>query len=554
MPVNPLSERRALIALILIFSALIFFELPGSRLIEPDEARYAEIPREMLARGDFVTPQLNGANYFEKPPLLYWVNAASIAAFGHTEFAARLPTRLAALGTVAVVIVGLESVALPGWGLWAALILLSAPLSWVLARYNITDGILTFGMTLAFFALRRFLLRREAGERSPGALALLGVGVALATLAKGLIGIVLPGLVFLLWIGVTGRWRRLPELLLSPAPVVFLALTVPWFVLVQRANPDFAQIFFIREHFARYATPKASRPGPIYYFVGAFIAGFLPWTFVFWRVLRPLPGALRDRARQHADELFFALWFFTILVFFSLSHSKLLPYILPAFPAAAALAARAILVGKNEFRGPLLAHAVLVSVLVIGGIAYGMYAAELAHYGVTAIALAGGALMLLAAWWAVLWAPRAGRRALFPAALSWGALYLALALAMPRVADDLSAYSLANAAEHAGAERVVSYRCYPQIFPWQLEHPIAVADYIDELGSDGVRPSELYWSHDEFWRRWNSGERLVVVIKRRALPEFQHGQDAPRTIAENRRYVVLANFATATPTTPVAAR
>jgi 4-amino-4-deoxy-L-arabinose transferase-like glycosyltransferase len=554
VPPTPLPERRALLALILVFAALIFFELPGSRLIEPDEARYAEIPREMLASGDFVTPRLNGANYFEKPPLLYWVNAASIAAFGHTEFAARLPTRLAALGTVAVVVVGLESAVLPGWGLWAAVILLSAPLSWVLARYNITDGILTFGMTLAFFALRSFLLRREAGRRAAGALAMLGVGVALATLAKGLIGIVLPGLVFLLWIAITGRWRRLPELLLSPAPVLFLLLTVPWFVLVQRANPDFAQIFFIREHFARYATPEASRPGPIYYFVGAFIAGFLPWTFVFWRVLRATPDMLRERARRHADELLFALWFFTILVFFSLSHSKLLPYILPAFPTAAALAARAILQGKNDFRRPLLAHAVLVTVLVAGGIAYGVISGELAHYGVTAIALAGGLLMLIGAWVAVVRAPRAGRSALLPAALAWGALYLALSLAMPRVADDLSGYSLANAAGRAGAERVVSYRCYPQIFPWELEHPIVVADYIDELGSDGVRPSALYWSHDEFWRRWSSPERLVVVVKRRALPEFQQDGAPVREIAANRRYVVLANFSTATPTTPVAAR
>src|SRR6185437_3929943 len=162
-----MPERRILAALILLFSLLLFFELPGSWLIEPDEARYAEIPREMLATRDFVTPRLDSAHYFEKPPLLYWANAASIAVLGQSAFAARLPTRLAGLAT---------------------------------------DAVLTFGMTLAFLALRSFLMRREAGKGATGVLALLGCGVALATLAKGLIGIVLPGLVFLIWMALTGRW------------------------------------------------------------------------------------------------------------------------------------------------------------------------------------------------------------------------------------------------------------------------------------------------------------------------------------------------------------
>src|SRR5690242_10379753 len=203
-----MSERRALIALVLVFVALLFAELPGSWLMEPDEARYAEIPREMLATHDFVTPSLNDAHYFEKPPLLYWANALSMRAFGLDAYAARLPTRLAALGTAAIVAFELETPALPGWGLWAALILLSAPLSFVLGRYNVTDGLLTCAMTGAFFALRRFLAARERGARAPGALAALGACAALAVLTKGLIGIVFPGLVLLIWAGVTGRWRR----------------------------------------------------------------------------------------------------------------------------------------------------------------------------------------------------------------------------------------------------------------------------------------------------------------------------------------------------------
>jgi 4-amino-4-deoxy-L-arabinose transferase-like glycosyltransferase len=544
------SERRALIALLAVFAALLFVELPGSWLIGPDEARYAEIPREMLATHDFVTPRLDSARYFEKPPLLYWLNAASMSVFGESAFAARLPTRLAALATAAVLVVELESAATPLLGLWAALILLTAPFSWVLGRYNITDGVLTLALTLAFFALRRFLAARESGDargiRARGALAALGAATAFAVLAKGLIGIVFPGLVFLFWIAITGRWRRLGELLWSPAPIVFLLIAAPWFVLVERANPGFAAIFFVREHFARFATSEARRGGPIYYFVAAFIVGFLPWTVAFPRALAPLRDAWRTRARAHGDALFFGLWFFVILVFFSVSHSKLLPYILPAFPAAAVLTARALMNG--EMREPwtrhLTGHAVLVTLVVAGGLTFGEMSGEMRHYSVLPLALLGGGLLVAGAWTAVARAPAHGRRAFFPAVLGWGGLYLALALAMPRVAGDLTAHKLAVAAMNAGAgAEIVSYRCYPQEFPWVLRHPIAVADYVDELGSDGVRSPALFWSREEFWRRWNSDARMVVVVTRRTRAEFDTASRAATPLAANRQYVVLANFA-----------
>lgn len=536
------GERRVLLVLLLVFAALLMLELPGSWLIEPDEARYAEVPREMLASHDFVTPELNGAHYFEKPPLLYWANALSMRAFGLTAYAARLPTRLAALGTAALLVVELETPELAGWGLWAALIFLSAPLSFVLGRYNLTDGMLTLALTGAFFALRRFLAARERGARGTGALAALGACVALAMLAKGLIGIVFPGLVLLVWAAVTGRWRRVGEALRSPAPIVFLVLAAPWFVLVQHANPAFASIFFVREHFARFATGEARRAGPIYYFVAAFIAGFVPWTFVTPRSVRRTVDAWRARAAARPDELFFAIWFCVVLVFFSLSRSKLLPYILPAFPAAAALVARAVLTRTESLRRALVVHAVTVTIVAIGGLAYGVASGELRRYHAVAFAALGAVLLVAGAWTGVALARARGRRALLPAALGWGGVYLAIILALPQFADDLSAHNLALIAARTTGAEVVSYRCYPQEFPWVLRHPIAVADYVAELGSDGVRAPELYWSRAEFWKRWNSPEHLVVVIKRRARAEFDASPAPGTSLGANRKYVVLANF------------
>jgi len=543
-----MSDRRILLALLAAFSLLLCLELPGSALTEPDEARYAEIPREMMAAHDYVTPRLNGTRYYEKPPLLYWANAASFALLGPTDFAARLPARLAALGAAA-----LMAFALGGeWGLWAALILLSAPLSFVLGRYNVTDGVLTFAMTIVLVAMRAFLRRRERGEGAALALAALGLGAGLAVLAKGLIGIVLPGLVFLLYIGLVGEWKRLGELILSPAPLVLAAVAAPWFVLMERDNPGFAQVFFIREHFQRFATNEAKREGPVYYFVLAFIAGFLPWTLPFGAWLGGAAVRTRAALRARRDELLFALWFFVIVGFFSLSRSKLLPYILPALPAAAALTAKVIVDRAPALRGALVACAALLTLALGGGLAFALAKGLLAPYDAAGYAAAGLAALLAGAWAAAALAARAPRRALLAAAAGWGGLYLALVLALPRLSHELSTEDLARAAAAVPGATVVAYRNYPQGFAWTLGHPIPVVDFVGELATDGAHPAAIFWGRDDFWRRWHAGEPLAVVVRRREFADWRaQGDSSPTAVASNRTYLVVTNLP---PTSPAPVR
>ncbi len=530
-----MTERRWLLALIGLFSVLLFLELPGSKLIEPDEARYAEIPREMLAAGDWVTPRLNGTRYYEKPPLLYWANAVSFKALGETPFAARLPTRLAALGTAALIALSLGG----EWGLWAALILLSAPLSFVLGRYNVTDGVLTFGMTLALVVDARLLPRRAAHVVARAA----RTGCGLAVLAKGLIGIVLPGLVFLLYIGVMREWRRLGRLFLSPAPFVLLAVAAPWFVMMERRNPGFSQVFFIREHFERFATNEAKREGPIYFFVLAFIGGFLPWTIPFgvWLSKARPRWKTPDREwlRERADTILFVLWFFVIVVFFSISKSKLLPYILPAFPAAAALTARFIIAAARRPRPLFIGYAVLMSAPFVAALV--MMHGKFASF-ISVPAIAGTAALCIGAWAGAWLAGRAGRPALMAAALGWAGLYAGLIFALPGLSHDLSVDDLARRAVAVPGARVVAYRTYPQGLAWTLKDQIVVADFTGELASDGARPPEIFWSADDFWRRWNEGEPMAVVLKKRALADWtKQGLPAPTTVAANQTYLVVTN-------------
>ena len=131
----------------LALAAAVWIEPPGSWLAEPDEPRYAEIPREMLATHDFVVPRLNGVPYFEKPPLLYWANAASLAVLGETPFAARLPTRLAGLGTALLLLFAVARMWGRTAGLFAFAFFLMSPLAFTFSRLNLTDGVLTFFFT-----------------------------------------------------------------------------------------------------------------------------------------------------------------------------------------------------------------------------------------------------------------------------------------------------------------------------------------------------------------------------------------------------------------------
>jgi 4-amino-4-deoxy-L-arabinose transferase-like glycosyltransferase len=463
----------------------LFLEIPGSVLCDPDESRYAEIPREMLASRDFVTPTLNGSHYFEKPPLLYWVNAASMAMLGENPYAARLAARLATLGTAVALFVGLTGTLGLTAGLWAALIFLSSTYVFALGRINLTDGLLTFNMTAALLCLREFLIEREGGRRLWRYEIGLGFFAALAMLSKGLVGIVIPGAVAFLWIVITGQWKRLRELLMSPMWIVFALVAAPWFLLVEKANPGFLWFFFVHEHLLRYATSAASRSGPITYFIGIFLVGFLPWTFFFPKslaFLKPRSYATwRETLRQDPDGLFFALWFFVVLGFFSVSHSKLIPYIFPLFPAASVLLARRFGEGRPYI-------------------------------------------------WKVL--------------MGWAIFYLVLVLAFPSIAKERSTYRLAMEGMKLKPETVVCYRNFSPSFPWALKRPVPVVESRGELASDGVMPPPLFWNEEEFWRHWNSNERVLALVGRGERKNFEvAGMKLAAVIAENRKFAILANFA-----------
>ena len=318
------------------FVVLYFCNIGGYGLMNPDEGRYAEIPREMIESGDFFTPHLNYVLYFEKPPLYYWFTAASFAVFGQNEFGARFTS----------VVMGLLSILLT-WFVarkfedentanLSAIILGTSGLFFALSRVNIIDMTLSALLTLALFSF--YIFYKENKKRW---LYTFYIALALATLAKGLIGIVLPGGVIFFFMLFTRDWTILKRLFLTPAILVFFLVCVPPFYLMCKKNPDFFYFFFIQEHFLRYATKMHDRYEPFWFFIPVIIGGLFPWTLGLF-------VNIKNYFNKQQINLYLILWVLIITLFFSASGSKLIPYILPVFPAFAILISKNILALKDH--------------------------------------------------------------------------------------------------------------------------------------------------------------------------------------------------------------
>jgi len=327
--------RGALLVLALALALAWFGALGQRKLVKPDEGRYGEIPREMVASGDWLTPRLNGFKYFEKPPLQYWATAAAYSAFGVTEWAARLWGALCGFGGVLLAFYAGRRLYGEAAGLCAAAVLSGSALYFAMSQVATLDMGVSAFLSLAVFAV--VLAQLDATpERERRAWMLAGwAAMALAVLSKGLIGLVLPmGAValYVLWQRDFGLLRRLH---LVPGAALFLLLAAPWFIAVSAANPEFARFFFLHEHFERFLTTQHDRPGPAWYFVPVLFLGFFPWLLSLaaglWQAARDAEPA------RFRPTRFLLAWCATVFAFFSLSGSKLPPYVLPMFPALALL-------------------------------------------------------------------------------------------------------------------------------------------------------------------------------------------------------------------------
>ncbi|MDD2702047.1 MAG: glycosyltransferase family 39 protein [Sideroxydans sp.] len=334
-------SRRTLWLMLLALVVIWFGNLEYRKLIKPDEGRYAEISREMVASGDWVTPHLNDFKYFEKPPLQYWATAVAFEVFGEHQWTSRLWTALT--GFLGILLTGFVGMRLFGReaGVYAALILGSSMLYALMAHVNTLDMGVTFFISLGIFSL--LLAQQESAiALRRNWMMLAWAAMALAVLSKGLMGLILPGaalFLYSLFNRDTVVWLRMHWF---SGLLVFFAVAAPWFVLVMQANPEFFQFFFIHEHFERFLTKVHDRYQPWHYFVPILLFGMLPWTLLMFDSLLRTWRDSAAQARHFSPERFLLVWVVFVYVFFSVSSSKLPSYLLPMFPALALLMGKQI--------------------------------------------------------------------------------------------------------------------------------------------------------------------------------------------------------------------
>jgi 4-amino-4-deoxy-L-arabinose transferase-like glycosyltransferase len=541
-----------LIPLLLAF----FFALLGSRpFSNPDEGRYTEIPRAMAESGDYVTPRLNGVKYFEKPPLVYWLSALTFEVAGVNEWTSRAWTAiLAALGAVATYLGG-RFIYGRATGLLAAFLLSTTLLYYALSRVVILD------MAVSVFITTGLLCFVSALEFPPGPRRrLLWYGfyasMALATLSKGLIGFVLPGAVAFFWVLLLNQWSRLRPFYPWTGSVLLLAIAAPWHVLATLRNPDFAQFYFVHEHFNRFFSQVHDRYQPFWYFIPALLGGLLPWVFLAPAALRvALAGGWQSRTANRTTW-FLLLWIGVIFLFFSKSQSKLIPYILPVFPACAILLARplAAVWDGQTVRGVRSGLLAVASFFVLLAVALVVYPVPKANAEMAA-ALAPFRIMLpiflmAGAWLVVVRMRKSNLRGAFLGACVAFSVFLMAINPLGQVLDTRSSKELMVQLKPLlrAEDSVYSVGDYVQDMPVYLNRPVSVVDYVGELEfgihAESERTRDRFLSREQFAERWLGAQRSFAVFRAKAFDAWASTLPAgrePRVIGRTSRFVLVAN-------------
>ncbi len=343
---------------------LLYYGLLGSHpLFIPDEGRYSEIAREMVATHDYITPRLNGIVFLDKPILYYWLQASAIHWFGVKEWALRFwPATLGVLGCL--VTYGTTRFLFDRrTGLLASIILAANPFYYGAAHYaNLDLEVAVFISAALLFSLCG--LQSQKTKQRTLFFCFAYVASALAILTKGLIGIAFPILIIGAWALLRRRWSILKEIGLLSGFCIIAILVIPWYYLVQKANPEFLHFFFITQQVSRFLSHDVfNGQKPFLFFIPVLFAGLFPWSLFLIQALIKTTRSCWFYPKEHPKTVFLSLWFWIIFIFFSLPQSKLIGYILPALPAAAILIAHYINAFWNSPEKPHIRHMILYCII-----------------------------------------------------------------------------------------------------------------------------------------------------------------------------------------------
>lgn len=544
----PPTMQRGFILLLAAVLLIWFGSLDYRHLVKPDEGRYAEIPREMAASGDWLTPRLNDIKYFEKPALQYWATAGAYKLFGEHHWTARLWSALTGFLGIALIyftgrrLWGAEA------GLYAAAVLASSLLYVLIGHINTLDMGVTFfmGLSLASF----LLAQRPAASADENWfwMWITWAGLAFSVLSKGLIGLVLPGAVLVLYTLIQRDWALWKRLHLVSGLALFLLISAPWFVAVSIANPEFFHFFFIHEHFERFLTKVHHRYQPWWDFIPILLLGILPWiTVMFDALARAWNGDLSE-PKAFKPQRFLLIWSVFIFLFFSASSSKLPSYILPIFPALA------LLIGVRLTQTPartLFWMMVPIAVLAVAAFLLSPFAVTrssdevpLELYREYAVWLAVAAFIWLAGSLAGLYLLRRERMTagilafslsgmIFAQIVLTGHESLSPATSAWRVAQQIQPYLKPDAPFY-------SVGMYEQTLPFYIKRTVTLVAHQDEMAFGLTQePGKWLPTIADFEQAWRQQSYALAIMTPETYLQFKASGLPMQIIAQDTRRVVI---------------
>lgn len=532
--------------MVILLCAALWFGMLGQRdLFDPDEGRYAGIPAAMVDTGDWLTPRLNDFKYFEKPVLQYWGTAVAFKVFGKSNTSARLFT--AVLGFSAALFAMLVAFRLYGGQAAIYTFLLSISYLMVVAfgHYLTLDMALSALLVMGIGSLVIAHTSRANESHTRNWMLIGWFALALATLTKGLVAIVLPAatvVVYSLWQRDWGLWKGLH---IFKGMVLFLVVTAPWFIMVSIANPEFPEFFFIHEHFNRYTSEVHSREGPIYYFIPVLLLGVAPWLITSLRSLVS-PGFTwpPDRPGQFDAERF--MWTFIVVTFcfFSLGQSKLPGYILPILPIIAILSGRQIArTGEvNRDRWVVLC---LGMFFVLGSFFIELLEAK--HYPAAQWAayrpwIIGSGLCFLLSF--VLMSSKKIARLHAFASVSVLSLMAGLLIVSGAnsLAESRSSKVIAEIIKETlpADAPIFSFLYFPEAAAFYLGRPFTLIEYEGEMAMGvGLEPEKQIKTQDEFLAVWQNLDQAAVVLKLSRLKNLKVEQLQGRVVYKGPKTMVI---------------
>lgn len=538
------SNRSWFVDLIFITMLLgVFYALwiGGHALFTPDEGRYSEVAREMVVTGDYITPRLNGVAFLDKPIFYYWLQASAIKLFGLKEWALRFwPALIGVLGCIMTYVAG-RALFSRRIGILAGIILATSPLYYGAAHYANLDLEVAALISITLFFSMLGLHSKNPSQRNLFFI-LAYIFCGMSALTKGLIGIVFPAMIIGLWIILLNRWNIIKQMRLITGFVIFFAITIPWYYLVQQANPEFLHFFFITQQVSRFLTHgDYNNKTALWFYIPVVLAGFFPWSvFVIQAIIKNIKSIWTNR-QSHSAELFLIIWFVVIFVFFSIPKSKTVGYIIPVLPALA------LMVGNylDHLWKTANTKGFKLGIICFILLSFGMVAAAIAAPYIPTLKItpamipyliyAAVLFFIAAICTAILLIHNSTRKIIYCLGTT-ACLSLLILAASTAVVNDKSIKPIALylKPQLKPDDELVTYYKYYQDLPIYLERRITIVadwtapdiikkdNWLRELWFGMPFQNTKDWLIDDkvFWQRWNSNKRLFVIMNKNNYSAF----------------------------------